>query len=216
MKPFLAVLVTAAGALAGPAAAAGPTLTVSQAKPCYGTGDQVSFRGSGFTPGAVLIFTRDGERINAKPPIRADPVDTPEPGALRAMIRVFNRSGQERRTYAATERANRANTASTQIMVSELDVDMSPTVGPPGALRRITAVGFTTGSTLWAHIVFKGKVRNVKIGALKGPCGELTERRRLFAASPPFGVRRIYFDTSPSYEPRVAQRVPWRFTVSPK
>lgn len=192
MKLSLAAIVVAVVALAAPAAAAAQaTLRITPAKPCFGTGDAVNFRGTGFTPGGIVDFTRDGEMVDADPPITAFP-----DGTVNAGLRVFNESGMEQRSYAATDRTNPALTAAAPVTVSELDVNMTPLNGAPSRTRRIVAVGFTGGTTLWAHIVFKGRVRNLRIGALKGDCRNLTTRKRLFAANPPFGRHLIHFDTS--------------------
>jgi hypothetical protein len=102
----------------------------------------------------------------------------------------------ERRSYAATDRSNPALTAAAPVTVSELDVNMNPLDGAPRRPRTIVAVGFTGGRTLWAHIVFKGRVRNLRLGALRGDCRNLTARKRLFGANPPFGRHLIHFDTS--------------------
>jgi hypothetical protein len=192
MKLSLAALTTAAVALVAPAAAsAQATLMTTPAKPCFGSGDRVNFHGGGFTPGGIVDFTRDGEPVEANPPITAL-----ADGTVNAGLTVFNEQGVEQRSYAATDRINPALTAAAPVTVSELDVNMRPRSGAPSQPRRISAVGFTGGSTLWAHIVFKGKVRNLRIGALKGACRNLTKRARLFGPNPPFGRHLIRFDTS--------------------
>lgn len=214
MKPSLVVSLTAALGLAAPAAAsAQATLSSSPDKPCFGSGDRVTFRGGGFTPGGIVDFTRDGERVKADPPIRALP-----DGTVNAGLTVFNERGVERRTYAATDRTNPALTASVPLTVSALDVKMRPRSGAPSRPRRISAMGFTTGQTLWAHIVYKGSVRNLKIGALRGACRNLTKTRRLFPPNPPFGRHLIHFDTSRKFirdTPDTFQRVSFRFRIFP-
>jgi hypothetical protein len=210
MKPSLAVVVTAAAALIAPAAAsAQATLTTSPNKPCFGTGDRVNFSGTGFTPGAIVDFTRDGTQVDADPPITAL-----ANGTVNAGLTVFNERGEEQRTYAATDRTNPAITASAPVRVSELDVDMRPLSGAPTKPRRIAAVGFTGGRTLWAHIVFKGKARNLRVGALRGACRNLTTRKRLFGSDPDFGRHLIHFDTSRRFRRKApSQRISFRFEI---
>jgi hypothetical protein len=211
MKLSIAAVVTAVVALAGPAAASAATLTTSPQKPCFGSGDRVTFSGSGFTPGGIVDFTRDGEPVAADPPITALP-----DGTVNAGLTVFNERGVEKRSYAGTDRTNPALTAAAPVTVSELDVNMSPRGGEPGDPRTIAAVGFTGGSTLWAHIVFKGKVRNLRIGALKGACRNLTKRTRLFGPNPPFGRHLIHFDTSRRFRRSAPeQRVSFSFRIFP-
>jgi hypothetical protein len=210
MKSILAAVAAAALAVAAPAAASAPTLEVSNPKPCYGAGDTVNFLGTGFTAGGIVEFSRDGEPIPADPPIRAA-----ADGSVRARLEVFKRSGRKRRVYGATDRTDPARTASTRVTVSELKVDLRPRRARPGSARTIRAVGFTTGTTLWAHIVFKGDVRTLEIGALKGSCHGLTRRLRLFSAQPAFGRHIIHFDTHRRYRRKVAQRVSFSFRIFP-
>jgi hypothetical protein len=212
MKLSLAALVTAAVALVVPAAAtAQATLTASPDKPCFGSGDRVSFRGTGFTPGGIVDFTRDGEPVDP----RAEPITAGADGTVGARLTVFNLRGVVQRSYAATDRTNPTITAATSVTVSELDVNMRPLGGEPTEPRRIAAEGFTGGETLWAHIVFKGRVRNVRIGRLKGACRRLTRRKRLFGADPGFGRHLIHFDTQRRFRrgERPEQRVSFRFQI---
>jgi hypothetical protein len=210
MKPSLAALATAAVALIAPAAAsAQATLTTSPTKPCFGTGDRVNFSGTGFTPGGIVDFTRDGTPVDANPPITAL-----ADGTVKAGLTVFNERGEEQRTYAATDRTNPTITASAPVTVSALDVNMRPLSGPPTKPRRIEAMGFTGGRTLWAHIVRRGKARNLRIGALRGACRNLTTRKRLFGRNPAFGRHLIHFDTSRRFRRRApSQRISFRFEI---
>jgi hypothetical protein len=210
MKPTLAAgAAIAVLSLAAPTASSAATLSVINPRPCFGSGDTVNLAGRGYTPGAVVDFTRDGEPIPADPPILAG-----ADGSVGADIEISKRSGQKRRTYAATDRANRVNTASVRVRVSELAVRIRPQRGRPNLPRRIEAVGFTRGSTtLWAHIRFRGTERTLKVGALRGPCRSLTRTKRLFGANPRFGRHLIHFDTRRRYRGKVAQRVSFSFRI---
>ena len=59
MTRLLAVAVALAG-IAAPATAAAATLTTQPVKPCYRSGESVSFVGTGFTPSSTANLTRDG------------------------------------------------------------------------------------------------------------------------------------------------------------
>jgi hypothetical protein len=209
MKLAVAAIAAATVAFAAPASASAATLVVDNEKPCFGTGDTVRFSGTGYTAGGIVAFTRDGVGVPADPPITAG-----ADGTMNARLRVVaDRPGQQLRTYAATDQTNPANTASVPVNVSELNVAMRPRRGRPNRPRRISAVGFTGGRTLWAHIVFRGNVRTLKVGALKGPCRSLTARKRLFSARPRFGRHVIHFDTSRRYRRRVPQRISFSFRI---
>ena len=210
MKPHVAALAATAVALAAPAAASGATLRVENQKPCFGTGDTVKFAGAGYTPGSRVDFTRDRKPVPADPPIRAG-----SDGTVNAQLKILvTGQRQERRTYAATDHTNPAITASVPVTASPLDVTMRPRRGRPNLPRRIAAVGFTSGRTLWAHISFRGNVRTFKVGALKGPCRRLSATKRLFGARPPSGRHIIQFDARRRYRRKPpAQRITFNFRI---
>jgi hypothetical protein len=202
------VAASATALLAVPATASAATLTISPERSCYGADETVHLRGTGFTPDATVTVTRDGT------PLEGSPV-ADGTGTISAGLKLVKQGGAlERRTYTATDTANPANTASAKIVVSDLDVTMRPTSGDPARPRQIAAKGFTTGSrTLWAHIVFRGSVRNVRIGKLKGACGTLRAQKRLFGRGAPLGQRLIHFDTSREFKKRTAQRESFTFRI---
>jgi hypothetical protein len=212
LKLRLAALASAATVVVAPAAASAATLRLDPAKPCFGTGDRLNFVGTGFTPGGIVDFTRDGNRLRADPPIRAD-----ASGTVNAALTVRKRHGRKVRTYAARDRSDPRNRASVRVTVSEATVGIRPTTGGPTRSRWIAAVGFTTGRTLWAHVVRmpSGRVlRNSRIGRLQGACHRLTTRRRLFRRNAPAGRYLIQFDTRRTYRRNVRQRDRYTFTVT--
>jgi hypothetical protein len=71
---------------------------------------------------------------------------------------------------------------------------------------RINARGFTTGNTLWAHVIKGKRKRHIRLGKLRGACGKLETRRRLLRRNAAFGVHRIQFDTFRRYSPGRAVR----------
>ena len=188
----LAVAITLA-TLAAPSAAHAASLTTQPAKPCYRSGEPISFVGSGFTPSSTANLTRDGTFI-APVPIDAS-------GQFIATLsRLSLDSGSEIRTYTATDANNATLSASVPVTVSAVGVRLSPGTGSVSRRFRIRARGFTTGPTLWAHIVHEGSSRNVKIGALKGACHTLRTRRRLLSPNARLGRHRIQFDTFRRYK----------------
>jgi hypothetical protein len=204
MTRFVAV---AAGLvmLAAPSAASAASLTVSPQKRCYSSGETVTLDGTGFSPGGTATITRDGTPLNP-------PLTTTDTGAFSAFLTLGQNSGRKTRTYTATDNSAPTLTASAQITVSAVRVNLSPTDGAPGRRMRIDAHGFTTGTTLWAHVVRKRSKRNVKIGSLKGACGGLKTRRRLLPANAALGVYTIQFDTFRRYNPK--QPVLDRYTIN--
>lgn len=206
-------LAVAAGvvALAFPAAASAASLTVSPQKRCYSHREAVSLLGSGFSPTTDPNDDSDHVRITRG----STPVGSLRTDALGAFngvlgLRLF--SGRETRTYTATDLTDPSITASTQITVSSVRVGLRPTNGPPGRRLRLNARGFTTGRTLWAHVRRGASRRNLKIGRLKGACGNLTTRRRLLPQNAAVGVYTVQFDTFRRF--RAGRDVRDRFTIT--
>jgi hypothetical protein len=188
-------LAVAAGvlALAAPAGARAATLEVSPAKRCYSHGESVNLLGSGFTPSTNASITRDGSQLGALP--------TDGVGAFNGILTLAQTTGTRTKTYTATDGANPALTASAQITVSAVRVGLRPANGPPGRVMRINARGFTTGSTLWAHVVKGKRKRHIRLGRVRGACGRLKTRRRLLRRNAALGVHLIQFDTFRRYSP---------------
>jgi hypothetical protein len=198
-------LAVAAGlvALVAPASASAASLTVSPQKRCYSSGESLSLLGTGFSPLGTASVTRDGAPLGA--------LKTNANGAFNGVLTVAQTSGKRTKTYTASDDQMPTLTASTQITVSAVRVDLSPADGAPGRRMSIKASGFTTGKTLWAHVT-KGKSRRtLKIGSLSGACGGLKTRRRLLPRDAALGLHTIQFDTFRRYNRK--QPVRYRYTI---
>ena len=203
MTRSLAV-VAGAAALALPSAASAAELTVSPQKRCYGSGESVNLLGSGFTPLSSATVTRDGSTLGA--------LNTDGNGAFNGILTVGQNRGRQTKTYTATDDTDPSLTASAQITVSSVRVNLAPASGAPGRILRINAHGFTTGKTLWAHISRGKSRRHIKIGRLRGACGNLKTRKRLLPRDAAIGVHTIQFDTFRRYDKN--QRVRDRYTIT--
>jgi len=198
--------------LAVPAsAAAQATLTVDPVAPCYREQTTVRLPGTGFGPNAPVAFTRDGIQIGD--PILADPA-----GGLVAQLRLPGLvSGQRRLTYVATDSSNPALSAQATLLVTATDVGLRPNSGAPHRLLTIRARGFFEGSTLYAHVVRAGRrpgrVRNLRIGQVKGACRQLHTRKRLFPRGTPPGRYRVQFDTFRRFKGNRADETEFIVTV---
>ena len=200
----LAVAVTLT-TLALPSAAHAASLTTQPAKPCYRSGEKVSFVGSGFTPLSTANLTRDGTFIG--------PIDTDGTGQFGAVLTLDQDAGVQTRTYTATDASNPGLSASAQATVSAVAVRLSPTTGSVSRRFRIRARGFTTGDNLWAHIVHRLSKRTVKLGTLRGACHNLRTRRRLLSQTARLGRHRIQFDTFRRYRRDRAVKVAYTISV---
>jgi hypothetical protein len=99
------------------------------------------------------------------------------------------------------------------VSVSAVGVSLTPDSGSVSRRFRIRARGFTTGRTLWVHLVHKRSTRNVKIGRLRGACHTLQTRRRLLSRNARFGRHRIQFDTFRRYRADRPVKDTYRLTV---
>jgi hypothetical protein len=212
MKLPLAAAATAAVALAVPPVAWPATLTPSPEKPCYRggpgrDGEPVNLLGEGFSPSTTIDVSRNGEPFGQ--------LTSDAEGAFNGLIqRLVQTSGQERRVYRAIDSVDPARRASVRLLVTAVEVNLGPPDGvEPGRKLRIGARGFTSGRTLFAHIVREHTVRNMRIGRLKGPCRKLLAYKRLFGDKARVGTYKVQFDTSRAYSARTPVRIPFRVTI---
>jgi hypothetical protein len=203
MTRSLAV-VAGAVALALPSSASAAELIVSPQKRCYSSGEAVNLIGTGFSPLGSATVTRDGTLLGS--------LNTDANGAFNGVLTVAQNSGKQAKTYTATDGTDSSLTGSAQITVSSVRVGLAPASGAPGRILTVTARGFTTGRTLWAHVTRGRSTRNFKVGRLKGACGNLKTRRRLLPRNAAVGVHTIQFDTFRRYNSR--QRVRDRYTIT--
>jgi hypothetical protein len=196
-------MIAAVGALAAPAAADAATLAVAPVKPCYRAGQQVGIGGAGYTPNDSVQVNVDGRVLST--------VGTDGSGNFGGLLTLGDPSGERLKTYTGIDTANNANQASVQVRVSSLLVTVTPKSGRAGRSLRVRARGFTTGKTLYAHIVRGKSKRNMRIGRLKGACRKLSVRKRIFSSRTRSGTYTVQFDTRRHYSKKTAVR--YRFSV---
>jgi hypothetical protein len=177
--------------LAAPSVANAASLTTKPDKACYRSGETVSFMGDGFTAGGSVNLMRGSTFISS---FQADGA-----GRFDAPLRLLLDRGREERTYTATDAGNPGLSASAPVTVRAVGVGLSPGTGAVSRRFRIRARGFTTGRTLWAHVIYKRSKRHLRIGRLRGSCHDLRARRRLLPRNAGFGRHRIQFDTFRRY-----------------
>jgi hypothetical protein len=194
----------AALALAAPAAA--PAATLSVDKPCYGAGERVQFSGAGYTPNGSVALSVSGQQLGLG---SANPV-----GEFAAALGAPEIDGKQRTdVFTATDQANLSLTATVPVLLTSLNVRVTPKNGDPSKPKRIVARGFTTGKTLYAH-VRRGKAkRNVRIGRLKGACKTLSVTRRLFSPDARPGLYKVQFDARRKYSADTTPQVGFLVTV---
>jgi hypothetical protein len=208
MKSIVAAVATALAVLAAPAAGSAATLAFEPAKACYREFEAVSVVAMGFTPGGQVDVSRDGTHIGTLP---ADAAGNAS-GGLNGLP--SKERGQQAFTYTATDKANPLFTASLPVLVSAVDVRVGPRTGAPSRMLTINVRGFTTGRTMWAHVV-RGRTfkRHLKLGRLRGACHKLRVERRLLRPGTAVGRYTVQFDTFRRYRPRRPVSVDFSVTV---
>ncbi len=198
-------IAVAIATLAAPSAAQAASLTTKPAKSCYRSGETVHFIGADFTPSNLLNLSRDNIFVASIPADAA--------GRFDASLRLLQDQPRQVRTYTATDSTNQGMSASVQVTVSSVGVGLSPRTGPVSRRFRISARGFTTGRTLWAHVIHKRSKRHLRIGRLKGACHNLSARRRLLPRSARLGRHKIQFDTFRRYRANRAVKTTYPINV---
>jgi hypothetical protein len=173
--------------------AAQASLSVDEVAPCYREQSTVHLVGGGFTQNGQVVFTRDGTPIG-------NPIVASAAGELFPQLILPGLvSGQKRLTYVATDQTNPTLSAQVSLLVTATDVGLRPEGGAPHRLLTINARGFFGGSTLYAHVVRRGRnpgrARNLRIGRVRGSCKQVEARRRLFSKGTAPGKYRVQFDT---------------------
>jgi hypothetical protein len=198
-------IAVAIATLAAPSAARAASLTPIPEKPCYRSGEKLHILGEGFTASNQVNLSRDGVPVSQVP---ADPG-----GRFDASLKLLQDNGSQRRTYTATDSADQGLSASVPLLVSAVRVNLSPSSGPASRRFRVRARGFTTGRTLWAHVIHKGSTRRLKIGRLKGACHVLRTRKRLLSRNARLGVHQVQFDTFRRYRANRAVKLGYTIRV---
>ena len=164
----LAMLVLA-GTL--PATAGAATLSVD--KSCYREGSDAVATGSGYNANAQMEFRLNGNAFT-------DPMNPPfsdATGNITAGFSVGTPPGKQKK-YVLTA-SDGTNSGQTSFTATDLDVTVRPKRGNPGRKKRVRARGFDRGKVLRFHVRGPRK-RNGKVGKIRGACGKLNKKARIF------------------------------------
>lgn len=185
------------------APAAAHAVAIEPLKKCYVSVDStvrepMQIAASGFTPGAKVDVA-----VNGNPDLGAAGVVTDAGGRIAGAVKApYQEKGDKAFTVTVTEQGNPANTISTTSRVTALNMSIAPRRSRPGKRVKHTARGFTGGGKVYAHYVFKSKVRKtVSLGKPKGTCGQLTKRAKQIPVSGGVatGTWTVQFDHKKKY-----------------
>jgi hypothetical protein len=168
-----------AAAFAAPATAA---VTIKPLKACYASDgekpeqrENIHVEAAGFTPGAIVDMTIDGQSV--VPPGNADvfgvaTADVPAP---------FQGRGQRPFTLVVQERGNPPNFVTATSWVTNLTVRLHPNTAPPSQRVRFRGRGFTNPALpVYGHYLFRDKLKKTVLIAPQpgGRCGRFSVKRR--------------------------------------
>ena len=176
-RPARLLATALAAVLALPAAAEAAAL--EPLKRCYvsvteSTREGIDVAGSGFTPNAIVDLALDGE---VRRMVQADAAGNLPAQVLQAP---HQPRGQRGLSVTATERGNPANAVTLASHVTALNLAITPRRARPSRRVRFSGRGFTGRGRVYAHYLFKGRVRKTVTLTRRpaGPCGTFTVRRR--------------------------------------
>jgi hypothetical protein len=161
--------------------------TLNPLKPCYisvtqrtpGAPDQITregldLGGSGFTPNALVDVSFDGKLDRT---VQADATGSLPPQVLQSPYRA---RGEGPFTLTAAEQGNPANSVTLTSRTTALALRLRPREAVPRRRIRFSGRGFTEQKAVWAHYLYKGKVRKTVrlVRRIDNDCGRFSVRRK--------------------------------------
>ncbi len=178
-------------AFALPATASGiPTVKTDRA--CYGPQETINLIGAGWPANGQIVATQDGQQIGFK---QTDALGA-WTGAVSAPVLG---SGEKFTGFVVSDANNLAITAKTFAKLTALDV-IGSLSGRPEKAKKLRIRGFTRARTIYAHVKRGRKVRNIRLGKAKAPCGTLRVKKKFFPRNRiPSGLYTIQIDGKRRY-----------------
>jgi hypothetical protein len=188
-------------------ASAEAAVTIDPLKPCYvsaqtAAGPQtegIAIRATGFLPNSTVDLSIDGQLVPGGQGLQTDPEGTltlPSP-----VPAPFIAKGTREFPLTLTEVGNPANTATATAKTTALGVNVKPKRARPSRRVRFKGGGFTADKSVYAHYVFKNKVRKtVRMARKTGACGSWSARKPQIPVNDPKpGLWTVQFDQSKRY-----------------
>jgi len=185
--------------------------TIQPLKPCYVTagtaeapqGEGVAISAAGFTPNSKvdLAITLDGQPApGGQPGLQTDPAGNLVISAQQ-LAAPFVASGTHEFVVTLTEQGNPANTASATAKTTALGLSVKPRRARPSQRIRFKGNGFTARKPVFAHYVFKSKLRKtVRMVRHTDTCGGWTAHKpQIPVDNPKPGTWTVQFDQSKKY-----------------
>jgi hypothetical protein len=198
-------------------ASAAPTVRSDQR--CYTPGQTMNLAAAGFTPNDDIVYFmalsgQHGSRI-----LYTDPSKSDATGALTTQVRApaLASDSDTRETLALSALDQtligpnpaadlpEGSFAVTQFLISDFDVTVDAWesgIADPLRTSRVQVTGWEPYHVVWAHYFLgRTRVRSIRIGAVSGPCGDLTRTIRQFPFHPVKAGRwTVYFSPSQVFD----------------
>ena len=172
------------------------TLTVDHA--CVRPAQPIGFAATGFAPDESVRLLLGPEFVDAFA-VGAD-------GAFAGRFQAPGLGDAGRLSRVLTLTNDYGTSVTATVVVTEIGVAMKPAAARPSSSVTFRPSGFVEGGTIYAHYALTVSdtvhrlVKTVRLGALKGPCGDGAFKvRQLPLRAPRPGVYEIQFDTSRAY-----------------
>jgi hypothetical protein len=173
-------------------------------KPCYvsaqtDAGPQtegITIRATGFTPNSTVDLSIDGQMVPGGQGLKTDTEGTLElPSSVPAP---FIAKGTREFPVTLTETGNPTITATATAKTTALGVAVKPKRARPSQRIQFKGNGFTAAKPVYAHYVFKNKVRKtVRMARKTGTCGGWSARKpQIPVKDPKPGLWTVQFDQS--------------------
>jgi hypothetical protein len=187
--------------------AAADAATIAPLKPCYVTAgtaaapqqEGVAISAAGFTPNSTVGLAIDGQAVAGGEALQTDPAGNLNLPAERVPA-PFIAKGSREFSVTLTQTDNPANTVTATARTTALGVSLTPQRAEPSRRIRFKGSGFTGAKPVYAHYVYKNKLRKtVRMAGNPSACGGWSARRPQIPVAPKVGSWIVQFDQSKKF-----------------
>jgi hypothetical protein len=202
----MALTVATAGMALSAATAQAASLGVDPPRACHLSGQTANVFGSGYTPNGQVNVSIGGT---------PDSTVADAAGNISLPLRFLPVKGIQIAQVAATDVTNAALTASVQLRITRLHVDVNPTTAPAGKSRRIKGYGLLPGKVFMHVRGPHGYRTDTRLANAKKPCGTFKIHRTIVPAGVRSGAYKVRFDGKRKYSKKTKPQTGGTLTIKP-
>jgi hypothetical protein len=213
MSRTAALAVGSLAALAALPAAAHAAVWLQPPGACYvSVGPQpvqrevIPFVASGFTKNAPVSVFVDGVPADVTGDGKPDPLYADATGTVNVRVRApYQPTGERPFTITITDSKRPDLQVSATPQVTALALALKPSQAPPSKRVRFRGRGFTKPGAVWAHYVYRGKLRKTVrlVRHPTAPCGTFSvKHRQIPVVRPRTGKWTLQVDQQKAYAPQ--------------